>query len=70
MRPDSSLPSSPLRAEDIEGADHEVLRRLLGDNVPNARRASHSSHASGTGRGHSSYVGSMTPATEVNEQGV
>ena len=59
------ITSSPLRAEDLENADHEVLRRLLGSSsVPNSSRSSHMSHASGSGRGHNSHVSSMTPAAE------
>ena len=59
---DFNLTSSPLRPEDLENADHDVLKRLLGEgNMPGSRRATHCSHASGTGRGHSSYVSSMTP---------
>lgn len=62
---DDSLTSSSLRPEDIENADAEVLRRLLGEGViPSGGRASHSSHASGSGRGHNSYVGSMTPKSD------
>ncbi len=62
---DEPLSSSSLRPEDIENADVEVLRRLLGEGaIPAGGRASHSSHASGSGRGHNSYVGSMTPKSD------
>jgi len=62
MSSSSELPSSPLRPEDVAKADHEVLKRLLGESgVPGSTRSSHSSHASGSGRGHSSFVSSMTP---------
>jgi hypothetical protein len=67
MSSESGMPSSPLRPEDIENADHAVLKRLLGESgVPSSSRSYHSSHSSGTGRGHSSYVSSMTP--QANEQ--
>ena len=65
MSSSSDHSSSPLRPEDIKDADHEVLKRLLGEDATGkSGRSSHSSHASGSGRGHSSYVSSMTPKAE------
>ena len=55
------LNNAILRPEDLAGADHKILKRLLGEKGAGVGTcASHSSHASGTGRGHSSYVSSMT----------
>ena len=55
------LNNAILRPEDLAGADHKILKRLLGEQGAGMGAcASHSSHASGTGRGHTSYVSSMT----------
>jgi hypothetical protein len=54
-----------LRPEDLANADHEVLKRLLGQKHGAANAyPTHNSHASGTGRGHSSTVTSMEPKVD------
>ena len=66
MSKSNALDASALRPEDLANADHDVLKRLLGEKgIPATVCASHASHASGTGRGHSSFVSSMTPKTDV-----
>ena len=68
MSKDKGLDVAAFRPEDLANADHDVLKRLLGEDVvPGTTMASHSSHASGTGRGHSSYVNSMTPKPDATE---
>jgi hypothetical protein len=62
------LDVASFRPEDLANADHAVLKRLLGESsVPGTVCASHSSHASGSGRGHSSYVSSMSPKPQAAE---
>lgn len=69
MSTPDELETGTFRPEDLANADHDVLKRLLGESDSNGPvLASHSSHASGSGRGHSSYVGSMTPSGEEKEQ--
>ena len=66
-KPDD-LETATFRPEDLANADHDVLKRLLGESGSTGPvHASHASHASGSGRGHSSFVGSMTPSGEEKE---
>lgn len=69
MSEKNSLQNAVLRPEDLARADHQILKRLLGEHGTGPGTcASHTSHASGTGRGHSSYVSSMTPAEKDRKE--
>jgi hypothetical protein len=68
MSEKTNLQNAVLRPEDLAKADHQILKRLLGEQGTGVGTcAGHQSHASGTGRGHSSYVSSMTPAEKAQK---